>query len=437
MRPEEKRLPTPPEPRSSTTSLWLTGGHVVDVRAGRIRRGQSVEVADGRIVRITADPPPADAPRIALNGRYVLPGLISVHTHLSVVYPFTATDEAENPGSTALRALSRAQDALRAGVTTIRCVHEQNRADLLIRTAADEGWVAAPRILGAGRAISTTGGHGHGMASVYADGYDGFLHAARTELAAGADHIKVFITGGIARQGETFSGAEMTPEEMRAVVRAADERGSYVVAHAGDAGAIRQALEAGVRSFEHAYALDGPTVAEMARRKVFLTPTLCVTRCPEWMAEHRFTPWQVERAVEVGPAHLESIRLAVRDGLSGPEGSGITFVAGTDYPPGEPIEDTVVAVREMEFLTDAGLPPELALRAGTIDAARLLKLEDQIGAVEEGYLADLIVTDRDPTSDLSALRAIRVVVQGGRVIRDDLSGTAAAAALPTPAGAAV
>jgi imidazolonepropionase-like amidohydrolase len=255
------------------------------------------------------------------------------------------------------------------------------------------------------------------MATAYADGYDGFLRAARTELAAGADHIKVFITGGIAREGETFDGAEMTLEEMKAVVRAADERGSYVVAHAGDAGAIRQALTAGVRSFEHAYDLDAETAAEMARRQVFLTPTLCVTRNAEWMAAHAFTPWQIERAVEVGPAHLDSIRRAVATGPATDEHPGITFVAGTDYPPGEPIGDTVVAVREMEHLTEAGLSPAQALRSGTIDGARLIKLGDRLGAVDEGYLADLIVTEADPTSDISALRRIGLVLQAGRVVR--------------------
>jgi imidazolonepropionase-like amidohydrolase len=252
------------------------------------------------------------------------------------------------------------------------------------------------------------------MACSYADGYDGFLHAAREELAAGADHVKMFITGGIAREGETFKGAEMTLEEMQAVVRATEERGKYVVAHAGDAPAIRQALEAGVRSFEHAYTLDDTTIGEMSRRGVFLTPTLCVTRCPEWMADHSFTKWQIEKAMQVGPTHLQSIRRAVA------LGAGITFVAGTDYPPGEPIEDTVVAVREMEFLTDAGLSPEQALRAGTIDAARLVRAEHEIGAVEPGYVADLIVADADPTSDVSALRHIGLVMQGGRIVRDDL-----------------
>lgn len=408
-------------PRPEPAGVWLTSGHVVDVRTGGVRRDVAVEVTGGRIgaLRPNADIP-AGAQTRDVGGRYVLPGLISVHTHLSVVYPFTETDQEESAGETALRSLSRAQDALYAGITTIRCVHEQNRADLLVRTAAEQGWVDAPRILGAGRAVSTTGGHGHGMACSYADGYDGFLHAARAELAAGADHIKIFITGGIARKGESFKGAEMTLDEMRAVVRAAEERGKYVVAHAGDAPAIRQALEAGVRSFEHAYALDDETAAEMSRRRVFLTPTLCVTRCPEWMADHSFTKWQIDKATEVGPAHLDSIRRAVR------LGEGITFVAGTDYPPGEPIEDTVVAVREMEFLTDAGLSPQQALRAGTIDAARLVRAEHEIGAVETGYVADLIVTDTDPTSDVSALRRIGFVMQGGRILRDDLPATAGA-----------
>jgi imidazolonepropionase-like amidohydrolase len=402
------------------TDQWLVGGNVVDVRSGTVLRNTNVHIDADRIVAVTEANPPTGAATINLGGRFVVPGLISVHTHLSVVYPFDDTDESESPGLTALRSLSRAQDALNAGVTTIRCVHEQNRADLLIRTAAEQGWVSAPRILGAGRAISTTGGHGHGMATVYADGFDGFLHAARAELAAGADHVKIFITGGIARQGESFDGAEMTEDEMRAVVRATNERGSYTVAHAGDSGAIRQALNAGVRSFEHAYELDDETVLEMARRKVFLTPTLCVTRSPQWMADHSFTTWQIERAMEVGPGHLESIRRAVRLGRGADGVSGITFVAGTDYPPGEPIDDTVVAVREMQNLVDAGLSPAEGLRAGTIDAARLIRLEEQIGAVESGYLADLIVTDADPTSDLVALERIRLVMQAGRLIRDDL-----------------
>jgi len=411
-------------------TLWLTGGHVVDVIGGRILRDTNVAVVQGRIEKVTAAQPPPGSRTIDLGGRYLLPGLISVHTHLSVVYPFSATDESENPALTAMRALSRAQDALYAGVTTIRSVHEQHRADLLIRTATEQGWVDAPRIVGAGRAISTTGGHGRGSGCSYADGHDAFLRAAREEFAAGADLIKIFITGGIAHQGESFTGSQMTLEEMRAVVRAAEENGSYVTAHAGAGSAIREALAAGVRGYEHAYDLDDATARQMAEQRVFLTPTLCVTRCPEWMAEHSFTPWQIERAMEVGPQHLASIRRAVAAGVADPddpEAPGITMLAGTDYPPGEPIEDTVVAVREMEFLTEAGLSPAQALRAGTSDAARLVGLAGQAGSVEQGLVADLIVADRDPLSDLSALRRIPFVMQAGRIVRNDLP-------VPTPGG---
>lgn len=395
--------------------MWLTNVHVVDVRNGTVLRDRSVRL-DGRTVAEVTSAVPAGETATDLGGRFLAPGLVSVHSHLSVVYPFSATDEAENPGITAVRALSRAQDALRAGVTTVRSVHEINRADLLLREASAQGWTQVPRILGAGRALSTTGGHGWGDGCVYADGYDGFLRAAREELAAGADHLKVFITGGIADPGEGFMGSQMTVDEMRAVARAARERHTYVAAHAGDGSAILEAMDAGITGFEHAYDLSDEVAADMARRGVFLTPTLCVTRCPEWMADHDFTQAQIDLAMEVGPGHLASIERAIA--------AGVTLVAGTDYPPGEPIEDTVCAVREMEFMSDAGLGPVEALKAGTVNAARLVGLEGTIGEITEGAEADLIVLDGDPTSDISALRGIRTVFQAGRIVRDDLGVTA-------------
>lgn len=391
--------------------MWLTDASVVDVMSGSVRRECCVELLDGRIGSIGAAPPPAADQVRSLGGRYLLPGLVSVHTHLSVVYPFSATDEAENPAITTLRAVARAQDALRAGVTTVRSVHELNRADLLLRAASSEGLLELPRIVGAGRAVSAKGGHGTGQGCAYAEGAGDFYAKARAELAAGADHIKVFITGGIADPEEGL-GDQMTQQEMQAVVRAAAEYGTYVVAHAGQGRAIAQAMDAGVRCFEHAYQLSAEVALEMARRRVFLTPTLCVTRSPDWMAAHSFTAEQIATAVELGPTHLDSIRRAVD--------AGVTIVAGTDYPPGEPVEDTVVAVREMEFLTDAGLEPLLALQAGTSTAARLLGLAGQIGEISTGAVADLIVVDRDPTTDVSALREIRMVVKDGALVRDEL-----------------
>ena len=160
---------------------------------GRSGTGVSVEISGGRIGAIQKQPGAGE--QMSLEGRYLVPGLISVHTHLSMVYPFSDTDENENPGLTVLRAYGRAQDALRAGITTLRSVHELNRADLLLAEAARAGWADVPRIVGAGRAISTPGGHGEGHGSVIADGPEAFREAALAELDAGCAHIKVFITG--------------------------------------------------------------------------------------------------------------------------------------------------------------------------------------------------------------------------------------------------
>lgn len=390
--------------------MWLTDTRVVDVVGGKVLEGVSVEISEGRIGAIQKQP--GSGERISLGGRYLVPGLISVHTHLSVVYPFSAHDENENPGLTVLRAYQRAQDALRAGVTTIRCVHELNRVDLLLAEAAKAGWADVPRIAGAGRALSTPGGHGDGgIGCAIVDGPEAFREAALAELDAGSTHIKVFITGGIANLDESFDHPEMSRDEMRATVQAAGERDSYVVAHAGSSKAIQWALDAGVRSFEHAYDLDEETAGRMAAKGVFLTPTLCVTRSQEWMRWKGFEEFQIETSLEVGPMHLASIRRAVA--------AGVTMVNGTDYPPGDPIEDTSVAVYEMGLMEGAGLHPRLALQGATYNAARLLGLESEIGTVEQGKIADLVAVDENPLADVSAMRGISFVMQSGRVVRDD------------------
>ena len=390
--------------------MWLTDARVVDVVQGQISDGVSVEISGDRIGAIQKQPGAGE--RMSLGGRYLVPGLISVHTHLSVVYPFSAHDENENPGLTVLRAYQRAQDALHAGVTTIRCVHELNRADLLLAEAAKAGWADVPRIVGAGRALSTTDGHGDGgIGCAIVDGPEAFREAALAELDAGSSHIKVFITGGIAKLGETFDHPEMSLEEMRATVDAAAERETYVVAHAASSEAINRALDAGIRSFEHAYDLDEDTARRMAAEGVFLTPTLCVTRSQEWMKWKGFEDFQIETSLQVGPMHLASIRRAVA--------AGVTMVNGTDYPPGDPIGGTSVAVHEMNLMEGAGLHPQMALAGATSNAARLLGLESQIGTVDQGKVADLVAVEGNPLTDVSAMRDISFVMQSGRVVRDD------------------
>lgn len=423
MRNTNPRPATPGTP-GHPESLWLTGGHVVDVVQGTVLRDRAVELHDGVIRTITETAPEDAAHVLDVDGRYVFPGLVSVHTHLTIVYPFEDTDVDENPGDSALRGASRARDALNAGVTTVRTLDEHNRADILIRRAKEAGWLDAPRIVASGQAIGITGGHGRGRPGAFADGADEFLKAARTELDAGADHIKVFISGGIAHLGESFNGAQMTREEMAAVVRATSEQGTYVVAHAGGGEAIREALTVGIRAFEHGYDLDEETVDRMAEANAYLTPTLSVTSSPEWMRDHGFTEWQIDIANGVHPTHLASMQRAFTRAIGDDlDADGIRIVAGTDYLPGEPHAGTSCAVREMEYLEQAGLPTATTLRAGTWEAARLMRREHEFGSVAEGLAADLVLTTEDPTSTVSALRTIGTVIQAGRVVRTDITTT--------------
>ena len=153
----------------------------------------------------------------------------------------------------------------------------------------------------------------------------------------------------------------------------------------------------------------------MAAKGVFLTPTLCVTRSQEWMRWKGFEEFQIESSLEVGPMHLASIQRAIA--------AGVTMVNGTDYPPGDPIEDTSVAVYEMGLMEGAGLHPHLALQGATSNAARLLGLESEIGAVEEGKVADLVAVEDNPLDGVAAMRNISFVMQSGRVVRDDRSNS--------------
>ncbi|MFI1583436.1 amidohydrolase family protein [Embleya sp. NPDC020630] len=394
-----------------TAPMWLTNCHVVDVVTGEVLRDRSVHIDNGVIVEVAADAP-ADADVHDLGGRHLLPGLITCHSHMSIVFPFSETREDEPAELTAFRAAQRAADALHAGVTTMRCVHEQNRIDFVLREARARGFIRAPRVFGAGRALSTPGGHGEGSDCVYVKGADAFYHAAIGELEAGADHIKIFINSGLAREGEDFEHAEMTDAEIAATVKAADEHGAYVVAHAGESAAIRQAVELGVRSFEHIYALDAETARLLAEREAFVTPTLCVTNSLGWMRDNHFDEGSVVNAKNAIAPHQESFRRAVE--------AGVQLVNGTDVPPGDRVDGVSAVVHEMYLMAKGGLDNLRVLQAATVTAARLIRAEDRLGRIAPGYAADLIAVDGDPLSDLGAMGRMSFVMLEGEVVREDV-----------------
>ncbi len=266
-------------------SLCLDHALIVDVRAGTVSEG-SLLVIDGRIAG-AGERTTADVPVVDVHGGYVVPGLINCHTHLGIVFPFDEWDEHEPPAMTALRCYRRGMDALHAGITTVRTVSEMYRADITLRTMIDQGWVEGPRIFSGGCGIGVTGGHGAGFGVLIADGADAFRMQARREIAAGVDHLKIFLTGGIAQQAEGLSEPQMTQEEVAAVVGVARSKNTYVTAHAGGGRALREGLDAGLGCCEHGYFLDNSDVRAMVDCGCALVPTLAVTRSPEWMEQHR------------------------------------------------------------------------------------------------------------------------------------------------------
>lgn len=391
----------------------LTNARILDVREGSFKEG-SLTIGDGKIASIDGAPGANGAKgAIDLEGAYLLPGLITCHTHLSIVFPFHETDENESPAITALRCQKRANDALQAGITTVRTVGEMHRADLSLRLMIQKGWASGPRIVSGGKSISVTGGHGSGFGALIADGPDSFRKAGREELTAGADHIKIFITGGISQEKETFSEPQMSVEEMEATVSVATSRDTYVCAHAGGAGQIIKAAKAGVRCFEHGYQLDKEACQAIKEAAGYVVPTLSVTRSPGWMKDHGFAGWTIEKATGAGGMHLDSIRTAVRE--------GVQIVNGTDIPPGDVSDGVNATVREMSYMVDAGLSPLETIRSSSIRPAELMGIDGDVGVIEPGYCADLIAVREDPLKDIKAFEGIFFVMQGGRVVRKDPS----------------
>lgn len=351
---------------------------------------------------------------VDVDGAHVLPGLIDMHTHLGVVHPDTSDEGRlgnESVADLALRMASGANQALRAGVTTVRLVSEGVGADFALRRAIERGEVTGPRIFTAGRALTGTGGHGLGSHAVEVDGPAAFRLEARRAIAAGADLVKVMVSGGISDRVEGMNRMQVTLDELSAAVEVAHAWGRSVAGHLGGPDVIEAALNCGIDSVEHGYVLTDDIAARMAAGGVWLVPTALVTSGQDYFRRIGAPRWLIDRLEAVAPRHRESVAIAAKH--------GVRILAGTDFLPAERFDDTSAMVRECELLVEAGLQPLDALKAATTSAAACLGVENRLGLVAPGMDADLVAVDGDPSSDITALRRLRAVIARGRIAHCD------------------
>jgi len=380
-----------------------------------------VVVDDDRIVAVVPHgavvPPsiPAPEPPIVIDGRgcTLLPGLIDAHAH----YTFDPNEGSiaaiarRSDAEIVLTAAGHAARAVRAGITTARGAGSIRNLEFVLRDAIAAGHVPGPRLVAAGSAIGITGGHGHQF-GIEADDALGLCQGVRRVARDGADVIKIvaseaamLTTTGLAPGRMVQGDAELTETEIAAIVAEARRLHVRVMSHAQGSESVIASARGGVDSVEHAWLADRVAIEALAASGAFLVPTLVVTDVNRDLPG--LTAVQRSRQDLIEQRHRASCEIAIE--------LGVPIATGTDT--GEVGVTSDMVWREIALLRDHGASAMAAIQAATSAAARLLGLAGEIGAVEPGMLADLVLVEGDPLVDPGRLAAPRLVMQGGRVIR--------------------
>jgi imidazolonepropionase-like amidohydrolase len=353
-----------------------------------------------------------------MAGKFIMPGLIDCHVHIAAECLPDST-MAGPWGWTTLIMLRHAQNTLAAGVTTIRDVGGRHHLEFSLRKAVEAGMFAAPRMALAGKllSITTTGTEWYDGMYREADGVDEVRKAAREQLKAGADLIKVLATGAVLAPGETPGAATFEYEEIRAAVVEAAKVGKIVAAHAHGIEGIRNAVEAGAKTIEHGTFLNhDPRVMEkMAKENIFLVPTLKAGFDVIDGDKPGIPEWIMEKSKETQEDAMLSTRKAYE--------AGVPIAMGTDAA--TPYNFHGENAMELYYMSQAGIPAMDCIVASTQNAARALGWEGKLGTLQAGKLADLLILNTNPLNDLRTLanRAnIEYVMQGGAFVTRQFAG---------------
>lgn len=409
------------------SSRAIRGATLVDGSGRDPVRNATVLIEDGRIISVGRDQQvsvPSGAEIIDADGRVLLPGLIDCHVHV-MSQGFDIMRELSTPPSLVLlHCIPHLQATLNAGFTTVR---DAGGAPLGVKLAVEQGIVPGPRMQISITVLSQTGGHGDpftrscvhlavpwpDVPSGVVDGIEPMRQRVREILRAGADWIKLCATGGVLSQTDAPTSSQFTQSEIEAAVYEAHaDGGKPCMAHAQGTQGIKNAIRAGVKSIEHGIWLDEEAIELMKAGDVFLVPTLVaplqVVRQSE-RDDAAMPPWGVHKARAVVDDHAKSFRRAYE--------AGVKIAMGTDSgvgPHGENAE-------EMELMVHHGMSTMDAIISATSLAARLLGVQDRVGTVEPGKIADVLLVDGDPLDNIGILRdttKVSMVMKDGQVFKD-------------------
>ena len=400
--------------------ILIRTGRLIDTNQKIVKKNIDILVEGNRIIKVGKNLKSASASIIDLSDKTVLPGLIDGHTHICLTPDYSSNSPVLYKTNTyrTMEAFKAAKQILMAGFTTIRDVDNEgaDMADIAVRDAINEGMFFGPRIFVSGWAISITGGHMNltglrpsidkkvEQLAIIADNPDDMVAAIRDQRKAGVDFIKIYATGTLRHiNRETMEPlSQLSTEEVEVMVNEARRWGMDVAAHAyGGTGAFN-AVEGGVHSLEHGMFLDDKILDLMVKNGTFWCPTMTVYLPDEGASEA-----DIRFRNRIVAEHKKSFQRAMK--------SGVKIAFGTDIgsmPHGE-------GWREMERMVNYGMLPMDVIHSATVMGAKLLRKNDELGQIKEGYFADIIAVDGNPDKNIKAFRSIDFVMINGNVAKNE------------------